>query len=74
MKIGKYYPSQVRKAIVAGTGSAALLANSFVDTFTTWLPQPVSAGIATAVAIATAVGTFLTKNAPIIDSADDFTP
>ena len=71
MRIGKYRPSQIRKAIVAGSAVAATLATSAVETFTTWIPDGATTPIASGIAFLGAVGVFLTKNAPLIDSADD---
>ena len=72
IRIGKrtYKPSQIRKAIVAGTGVTVLLLNSFLDTFTTVLPPKVSAGITAVVGVATLVGVFLVRNAGLIDASD----
>lgn len=72
IRIGKrtYKPSQIRKAIVAGIGAGVLLANDFVATFTSVIPAQVSAGITAVAGVATLVGVFLTKNAPLIDASD----
>jgi hypothetical protein len=70
MKIGKYTPSQIRKGIVAGSGAVAILAVSAVETFTGLLSPDISAGLTSVAGIATAVGVYLARNAPIIDSAD----
>ena len=71
MKIGKYTPSQIRKGIIAGSGAVVVLATSAVDTFTDVLPPQVSAAITGVASIATALGVYLTRNAPIIDAADE---
>lgn len=71
MKIGKYTPSQIRKTLVAGIGTGILLANSAVAEFTTYLTTQVSVTVTAVVGFATAVSVFLTKNAPIIDGADN---
>lgn len=72
MKIGKYKPSQIRKAAVAAAGAVVLLANSLVNEFTTYLPTTWSAAVNVGVGFITAVSVFLVKNAPLIDAADDF--
>lgn len=71
MKIGKYSISQIRKTIVAGTAVVGALATSAVETFTTWIPQGWAGPIASGIAFIGAVGVFLTKNAPLIDAADN---
>lgn len=71
MKIGRYSVSQIRKAIVGGAGAAALLGVSFLEEFTAFLPESATNPITTGIGVVTALGVFLTKNAPIIDSADD---
>ncbi|MHC9292051.1 hypothetical protein ACRCUN_06260 [Mycobacterium sp. LTG2003] len=71
MKIGKYTVSQVRKGIVAATAAVGTLATSAVETFTTWIPQGWAGPIASGIAFVGAVGVYLTKNAPLIDAADE---
>lgn len=70
MKLGKYTPSQVRKAIEGGIGIAIILLNSALTEFADYLPGGVSFGITTTVGVITAARVFLTKNAPLIDAAD----
>lgn len=72
MKIGKYTVSQVRKTVVAAVATAGTLATSAVETFTTWLPHGWAGPIASGIALLGAVGVYLTKNAPVIDAADNF--
>ncbi len=71
MMIGKYTPSQVRKAIVAGSAALGALAASAVETFTDWIPEGAAGPIASGIAFIGAVGVFFTKNAPLIDAADE---
>lgn len=70
MKLGKYTPSQVRKAIEAGIGIAIILLNSALTEFADYLPGGVSFAITTVVGVITAARVFLKKNADIIDAAD----
>ncbi|ART68198.1 hypothetical protein BTO20_06030 [Mycobacterium dioxanotrophicus] len=71
MRIGKYKPSQIRKAAVAGVGVVGTLATSAVDVFTTWIPAGWAGPIASGIAFVAAIGVFLTKNAPLIDAVDE---
>lgn len=71
MKIGKYTPSQIRKAIEGGIGIGILLINSAVAELTDYLPPAWVVGVNVVVGVATGVRIFLTKNAPLIDSADN---
>lgn len=71
MRIGKYKPSQIRKFAVAGTAAIGTLATSAADTFTTWIPQGWAGPIASGIAFVGAIGVFFTKNAPLIDAADE---
>jgi hypothetical protein len=71
MKLGKYSIPEVRKFLVAASGILVILLNSALDEFAAYLPDPVPGVITTVVGIATAVGVFLTKNAPVIDAAAD---
>lgn len=71
MKIGKYTPSQIRKFAVAGVAAVGTLATSAVETFTTWIPAGWTGPIASGIALVGAIGVFLTKNAPLIDAADE---
>ena len=71
MKLGKYSIPEVRKFLVAASGILVILLNSALDEFAAYLPDPVPGVITTVVGIATAVGVFLTKNAPLIDAAGD---
>ncbi|AKF14388.1 membrane protein [Mycobacterium phage ThulaThula] len=71
MKIGKYTPSQIRKAIAAATGAVALLGTSFLEEFTGLIPESWSGPITWVIGAATALGVFLFKNAPLIDAADE---
>ncbi|OMC04165.1 hypothetical protein A5733_22075 [Mycobacterium sp. NS-7484] len=71
MKIGKYTPSQIRKFAVAGVAAIGTLATSAVETFTTWIPAGWVGPIASGIAFVGAIGVFLTRNAPIIDAADE---
>lgn len=70
MKLGKYSISQIRKTIVGVVGVVALLANSFLEEFTGLIPAEWSGPITWFIGAATALGVFLTKNAPLIDAAD----
>lgn len=70
MMIGKYKPSQIRKAIVAGCTAVATLGASAAAVFTDYLPKPAALAVAGVVGFAGALGVFLTKNAELIDAAD----
>ena len=72
MKIGKYTVPQIRKGIVAGSGAVAILALSAVETFTDFLPPAATGALTSLAGIATAVGVFLTRNAELIDAADNY--
>jgi hypothetical protein len=67
-----YTPSQVRKTIVATIGIVVILANSALTEFAAYLPEGASVAVTAAVGFVTAVSVFLTKNAPLIDSADNY--
>lgn len=71
MKLGKYTIPQVRKFLVAFTGVAVLLLNSALEEFTAYLPDPTPHVITYVVGLLTALGVFLTKNAPIIDATSE---
>lgn len=71
MKIGRYTIPEVRKFLVAASGILVILLNSALAEFADYLPEPVPGVITTIVGIATAVGVFLTKNAPLIDAAGE---
>ncbi|AEL98191.1 hypothetical protein PBI_BIGNUZ_28 [Mycobacterium phage BigNuz] len=71
MKIGKYTPSQIRKAIVAVAGAIGLLATSFLEDFVGLIPDSWSGPVTWVIGVAIALGVFLTKNAPLIDAADE---
>lgn len=58
--------SEYRKAVVAAIGTACTLAVSALDLFD--LGDPAENWLAAAVALATTVGVYLTKNAETIDS------
>jgi hypothetical protein len=70
MMIGKYKPSQIRKAIVAGVGLTAQFINLVAETFAT-MPPGLSKGLTVGIGVCTVVGVFLTKNDRIIDMADE---
>lgn len=70
MMIGKYKPSQIRKAIVAGCTAFGTLGTSALAVFTDYLPKPAALAVVGAVGFAGALGVFLTRNAKLIDSAD----
>ena len=59
--------SEYRKAIVAGIGSGVTLVVSALDSFGPFLSADVAHWLAGAVALATAVATYLTTNAETID-------
>jgi hypothetical protein len=67
-----YKPSQVRKTVVATIGILIILANSALTEFAAYLPNGASVAVTAVVGFVTAVSVFLTKNAPLIDSADNF--
>lgn len=71
MKIGKYTVSQIRKTVVAGVGLVAVLATSFIEEFTGLIPDDWAKPVTWVISTLTAVGVFLTKNAPLIDAADE---
>ena len=70
MRIGKYKPSQIRKAIVIAAGMTIEFGNQLVSTVADTSPQA-RASVTLVVGVATTVLAFLVKNAPLIDSADD---
>lgn len=70
MKLGKYTVSQVRKFVVAISGTVALLLTSFLEEFVGIIPDTWAGPITWLIGAMTALGVFLTKNAPIIDAAD----
>ena len=71
MKIGKYSIPEIRKFIVAGAGLAGLLLTSFLEEFVGVIPESWSGPVTWLIGAVTAVGVFLTKNAPVIDAAAD---
>lgn len=71
MKIGRYKPSQIRKAIVAGCGAVSILGTQAVAEFTQWLSAEFAATATSIIGIITTLGVYLVRNAPLIDSADD---
>lgn len=71
MMIGKYKPSQIRKAIVAGCGAVGILGTQAVAAFTPWLSADVAAAATSVIGIVTTLGVFVAKNAPLIDSTDE---
>ena len=68
----KYSVAQTRKAVVAAIGSGVILANSALAEFANYLPTGTSNWVNVGVGVATAVSVFLVKNAPIIDSVDNY--
>ncbi|MDT0223458.1 hypothetical protein [Gordonia sp. AC31] len=72
MTIASYRPSEIRKFIVGLVGAFTVLAVSLTGEFAAFLPAEAATWISTGVAFATAVGVFLTKNAAVIDSLDDY--
>ncbi len=60
--------SEVRKAIVAGIGTATTLVVSALDSFGPYLSADVAHWGAAAVAFVTTVAVYLTKNAEVIDN------
>lgn len=68
IKIGKYTIPQIRKAVVAACGLVGLLSTSFLAEFTGIIPDSWGGPITWFIGAATAVGVFLTKNAPVIDA------
>ena len=71
MKIGKYTIPEVRKFVVAGAGLVGLLLTSFLEEFVGIIPDAWAGPITWVIGAVTAVGVFLTKNAPVIDAAAD---
>lgn len=71
MKIGRYKPSQIRKAIVAGCGAVGILGTQALAAFTQWLSADFAAAASAVISIITTLGVYLTRNAPLIDSADN---
>lgn len=63
MKVSEY-----RKAVVAAIGVGLTLVSSALDTFGLYLSPEVTNVVTGVVAVATAVGVFLTKNAETIDT------
>jgi hypothetical protein len=70
MKIGKYKPSQIRKAITAGAGLVVELGNQTLEQFTV-MPQPIHTVLTVVIGIATVAATFLVKNEKLIDATDN---
>jgi len=71
MKLGKYTVPQIRKFLIAISGTVALLLTSFLEEFVGVIPESWSGPVTWLIGAATAVGVFLTKNAPVIDAAAD---
>lgn len=71
MRLGKYKPSQIRKAIVAACGAVGILGTQAVSTFTQWLSVESAATATSIIGLITTLGVYLVRNAPLIDSADD---
>lgn len=71
MKIGGYSISQVRKAVVAGVGALVMLIVTIPQIFGEWLPEGAVYWINVVVGVLTAIGVFLTRNAPVIDKLDE---
>ena len=69
MKLGKYTPSQIRKFLVAISGTLALLLTSFLEEFVGIIPETWANPINWVIGALTAVGVFLTRNADLIDNA-----
>lgn len=67
-----YTPSQLRKFGVALLAALGTLLSSAAEVFAPWLPHGAGAFLASAIALAGAVGVFLVRNAPLIDAADVF--
>ena len=72
MTIASYKPSEIRKFIVGIVGAFTVLAVSLTGEFASFLPAEAANWISTVVAFATAVGVYLTKNAAVIDSLDEY--
>lgn len=64
----KYSIPQLRKTVVALLGAAVLIVTAISSQFATVLPASWAAWITIGVSAATALGVFLTKNAPVIDA------
>ena len=71
MKIGRYTVPQIRKFLIAISGTVGLLLTSFLEEFVGIIPDTWAGPITWAIGAVTAVGVFLTKNAPVIDAAAD---
>lgn len=71
MKLGRYTIPEVRKFLVAATGLIGLLLTSFLEEFVGVIPETWAGPITWLIGALTAVGVFLTKNAPVIDAAAD---
>ena len=72
MTIASYKPSEIRKFIVGIVGAFTILFVELLDQFAEFIPADVAGWISTVVAFATAVGVYLTKNAAVIDSLDEY--
>lgn len=66
-----YSVAQARKFLVALIGVILILANSALTEFATWLSPGASVAVTAVLAVLTAAGTFLTKNAVLIDDLSD---
>lgn len=66
-----YSIAQTRKAIVAWTGVAVMLANSGLAEFASYLPEGTSKWVNVGIGAVTAVSVFLVKNGEVIDDISD---
>lgn len=71
MKLFGYKPSQIRKFVVAVLGAVVLILTQILTTGADVIPASWGAWISTVVAVATAAGVYLARNASMIDSLDE---
>lgn len=72
MTIASYKPSEIRKFIVGLVGAITLLVIQALEEFAEFIPANVAGWLTVGVGFATAVGVYLTKNAAVIDSLDEY--
>ena len=71
MKVFGYKPSQIRKFVVAVLGAVVLILTQVLTAGADVIPASWGAWISTVVAVATAAGVYLARNASMIDSLDE---
>lgn len=71
MTLFGYKPSQIRKFVVAVLGAVVLILTQVLTAGADVIPASWGAWISTVVAVATAAGVYLARNATMIDSLDE---